>query len=32
MHWSNISKTYLGNGVSRPAFTNKRLSRKFFIG
>jgi hypothetical protein len=29
-HWSYISKTHLGNGVSRPTFTSKRLLRKFF--
>jgi hypothetical protein len=31
-HWSYISKNHLGNGVSRPTFTSKRLMRKYFTG
>jgi hypothetical protein len=31
-HWSYISKTHLGNGVSRPTFTGKRLLKKIFRG
>jgi hypothetical protein len=31
-HWSYISKTCLGDGVTRSAFTSRRLLRKIFRG
>jgi hypothetical protein len=31
-HWRYLSKTHLGNSVSRPTFTSKKLLRKYYRG